>query len=44
MKKYRFKKITKGGKKGQKGQTKSVRIGARSPGNSSGIGTIRHPH
>lgn len=43
-KNHRFKSIVKGGRKGSRhGQTKSVRVGSRSPG-ATGIGSIRHPY
>jgi hypothetical protein len=43
MKNHRFKSITKGGRKGRRGQQKKIRVGSRTPG-STGIGSIRHPY
>lgn len=41
---YRFKRVPKTGKKGRRGQTKAVRIGARNIGASGQHGTIRRPY
>ncbi len=43
VKVHRFKKSPKIGRKGRRGQTKSIRMGSRFPGNSTGHGTIRKP-
>ncbi len=42
LKQHRFKRVKKGGRKGKKGQTKSVRVGARNIG-ATGHGSIRRP-
>ena len=47
MKQHRFKSNLKGGRKGRKGQTKSIRFGSRHPGGGIGKalkqGSIHHP-
>jgi hypothetical protein len=40
---YRFKSHNKLGRKSRRGQTKSIRMGSRQPGNSNGHGSVRKP-
>lgn len=42
MKMHNFTSVTKGGKKGKRGQKKSIRTGAKNPGGAQ-QGSIRRP-